>query len=116
VLAAKNITKIKTNSFCFVLNVSIYVPYRSISLDDKVVDVADSKILGRPMHGGVAYTDDDAYDGEHGRVHESPDTHGGVATSDIISIIGLAQQLPSVNEGGGGGGGSTIIFRVSEIF
>ena len=51
----------------------------------------------------------DHFDGTHGRIHQSPDTHGN-QNSDYFKDLD-SKQLPPT-PGGGGGGGATAIFRV----
>ena len=54
----------------------------------------------------------DNFDGSHGRVHQSPDTHGG-HNSDYFKDLDSANLPPTPS--GGGGGGATAIFRVSLL-
>ena len=51
----------------------------------------------------------DHFDGTHGRIHQSPDTHGS-HNSDYFKDLDSAQLPPTPS--GGGGGGATAIFRV----
>ena len=53
----------------------------------------------------------DHFDGTHGRIHQSPDTHGS-QNSDYFKDLD-SKQLPPT-PGGGGGGGATAIFRVRK--
>lgn len=48
---------------------------------------------------------------QHGRVHESPDTHQNtLGNSDVFKDLDTA--TPALTPSGGGGGGATVIFKV----
>lgn len=51
---------------------------------------------------------------QHGRVHESPDTHQNtLANSDVFKDLDTA--TPALTPSGGGGGGATVIFKVFNL-